>query len=649
MRWNIVAECISVVFLSIIWVYSRKGMPVPSLKNRLFQACLLTTFCATVSNILSTILLSKPDLLPVIITWFITTVYYIATPLMGLAYFTYTAAMLYDQRKGVSHVITWGIIPGILYLILVAVNPFFKILFDIRQAGEYIQGPLILSTYIIFYFYCIASLVIVIAKRRWIEKTIRRILILFPILASIVIVIQQLFPSILLSGSAATSALLIIYLYLQNKQLSLDYLTGLPNRQEFLRMLDLQIRNGKPFEVVVVSLREFKQINDTFGQDVGNAFLKTISEYLYSVPVCRNAYRFSGDEFAIFVLDDANGDHVRKVIGLLQNKMDTPWEAKSVSCIIRMVIGIARYPESAVNAEGMINGIEYAVIQAKVQNDGNNICYCGPEMLGKLKRKTQIIDILREKLHSNAFDVFYQPILSTETNTFVLAESLLRVTASPLGPLYPSEFIPIAEETGLIVDMTYQVLSKVCCFVNRIAAVNNEFRGVHVNFSAVQFTQKGLAAQVFKIIQQNSTANQQIKIEITESVLAENPQTVAEFAEEMHKKGILLGLDDFGTGYSNIVTVMNTSIDIVKLDRSLIWASIINERSAIMVQSLVRIFHEMGIRVLAEGVETAEQDRFVRDCGIDLIQGFLYARPMPANEAERRLSDKSPLLIPASL
>ena len=225
MAWNIAAECISIVFLSIILVYSHKGALLPSWKNRMFQCCLGATFAAMVSNVLSTLLLANPDWADSWLCWGITEIYFLATPLMGLAYYCYTAATVFEEHAGGRLACILGILPGILYAVLVLINPLTGVLFSI-QAGVYLRGPLIITTYLIFYFYCLISVVLVRVYRSWLEPQIYKILFVFPLIAASVIVVQQLFPAVILSGSAATTAILLIYLYLQNKQSLLDPLTG---------------------------------------------------------------------------------------------------------------------------------------------------------------------------------------------------------------------------------------------------------------------------------------------------------------------------------------------------------------------------------------------------------------------------------------
>lgn len=644
MQWNIAPECTALVILSIIWIYSQRGSVLPTLKNRLFQCCFLATFIGIFSNILSTVLLLNYQITPLWISWIVTTIYYITTPLMGEVYFFYAAAVVYDGRKGVGRLIAWACIPGILYAIFVIVNPLTKSIFSITLENGYERGSAVIVTYIIFYAYCLACILLVLLKRDWVERQVFRILGVFPLVAVVVIVFQQQFSNIILSGSAATCALLIIYLHLQNKQIAIDYLTGLPNRKELLNMVNFMIKKepDRPFAVMVFSLRDFKQINASYGQQNGDLFIKTISQYLCIAAQPHLVYRFNGDEFAV-LFKDGEKDAINAVINVTQARMADPWDIKDCSCRISGVIGIARYPESSKNIETLINSIEYAVAKAKKENTLEP-CYCDQKMFDEIQRKSDIIKILKEKCEDNSFEIYYQPIFNVEKNNFYSAESLMRINDTHIGPIYPSEFIPIAEETGIIVEITYKLLDRACKFINRLSDAGANVDNININLSAVQFNQRDMLERLYEIIKQNNTPFNKIKVEFTESALAENTEIVTKSAFEMRKKGLRLGLDDFGTGYSNMNSVLNIPFNTIKLDRSLIWAGVKNNRSNIMVTNLSNIFHEMGIQVLAEGVETEEHNEFVLLRDMELIQGFLYAKPMPENEAEKFLVEKIKLL-----
>lgn len=632
MKWNIAAESISLVMLGIVWVYARKGSHLPTLKNRIFQGCLTVTFGAMLTNILSTVMIYHYTQIPLWATWLVTEIYFILTPLMGLAYFLYTVSIIYTEMKPLRKVILLGMIPGGAYTLLVLADPFTKNIFDINMEQGYIRGSLIASTYIVFYAYCLASIVVTVVNRHRIEREIYRILAAFPILAVLVIIVQQIYSDIILSGSAATCALLIIYLHLQNKQISLDYLTNVPNRQELLNMLGLMIKKTpeRQFVLMVVSLRDFRQINNACGQQRGDAFLKEICQFLCKVGPNGNVYRFSGDEFALLFYD-ADEEQIKQCTAKIQERMTEAWQVDDYSFTLSAVIGVIYENGTGETIEKIVNSIEYAVFEAKTGKYGQ-VCYCDKEMLEKLDRKHEVIEILKEKLENQSFEMYYQPIYSVEDGAFKYAESLMRIPDSPIGPIYPNEFIPLAEETGLIVGITYVMLDKVCKFINQLLKAGVDVGAIHVNFSAVQFSQLDLAERVQEIIQRNHTPMSALEIEFTESTLAESPDVVTDFAMEMLKSGIKMGLDDFGTGYSNIATVINIPFGTVKLDKSLVWASMDKGKSALAIKNLSLTFKALGMKVIAEGVETEEQKQQVIDFGVDQIQGFYYAKPMPESE-----------------
>lgn len=640
MRWNIAPETISLVILGIIWVYSRKGSHIPSLKNRMFQGCLTVTFAAMTSNILSTFMLYDYIPVPVWLTWSVTMIYFILTPLMGLVYYLYVVSIIYEERPQLKQMILAGGIPAVCYTLLVLSNTFTGCMFVISESRGYMRGCCISLTYLVFYAYCLACIVVTVRNRRRIDRHIYHILAAFPVLAVLVILFQQMYPDIILSGSAATCALLIIYLHLQNRQISMDYLTNVPNRQELLNMLELMFKRypEKDFTLLVVSIRDFRQVNNICGQHGGDEFLKSVCRFLCETGPAGNVYRFSGDEFALLFINEKE-ERIKECVTVIQERMERPWQNRDYQFILPAVIGIIRRSEYVRTLEEAVSAIEYAVFQAKTGRYGQ-VLYCDREMLGKLERRKQIIEVLKAQLAEKDVEMYYQPIYSVDTGEFRYAESLMRMNHTPIGPIYPSEFIPIAEEAGLIIELTYVILDKVCTYINRLLADGLPLRAIHVNFSAIQFSQPDLTERVLEIINRNKTPMWAVKIEFTESTLAENPQVVTDFAIEMLKHGIEMGLDDFGTGYSNIASVIRIPFGTVKLDKSLVYASMDNPTSALAVRHLVQTFRDLGMTVVAEGVETEEQRQRVVDFGVEQIQGYYYSKPLPGDEMEEFLRGK---------
>lgn len=634
MRWNMASEAISTVIICIIWVYSRKGNPTPSLKNRLFHICLLTTFISMSMNLLSTILIYGLSPETLVLTWITNLMYFIATPLMGMIYFFYTLSNIYEDNRRLSVYLGIGAIPATFYVLLIITNPLTGFIFNISLENGYTQGPLISVTYIVFYVYCLACMYFSLFWGQRLPHAIRTVLFAFPLGAGIVIVIQMFTPSVVLSGSAATCSLLLIYLFLQNKQLCIDHLTKVPNRQELLKMLELYLKRRMQFTLVVVSLREFKRINDVHGQYNGDAMLEAVSKYLRIKPLGLKEgeiYRYSGDEF-VLLLGGADSKRLEELTMQISARFASPWETDSCICMLSAAIGVIRCPETSDVLMDLIHGLEYAVSLAKKNSAGNYICLCTSDLLKQACRRQEIVELLRQNVQNGGFDVYFQPIFGIEENRFVLAEALLRLNGTPLGNISPGEFIPIAEASGLIIDITYLMLEKVCKRLGDLLKHGVDFDGISVNFSPIQFTQKDLIPRFTEILERNQVPFSKIKVEITESALIENAETVTGFINQMHRLGIRIGLDDFGTGYSNLASVLSLPFDTIKLDKSLIWSAITDERFTILVQNLIRAMSELGMCILAEGVENEAQRRFVVESGCHYIQGFYYARPMPGDE-----------------
>ena len=629
MQWNMAPEAISIVVLSIIWAYAYKGNPTPSLKNRLFQISLMVTFLSMSTNLLSTWLIYTLSPQTYVLTWLVNLVYFIVTPLMGMVYFFYVQANIYEDSPKLPRYLLWAALPGVAYAILILINPFTGWIFRLTVEGGYSQGPLIQATYIIFYVYCLACILLALVKGRKLARFIRSVLFVFPLGAGIVIVIQMFMPQVVLSGSAATCSLLLIYLFLQNKQLCIDHLTKLPNRQEFLKMLELHMRHHDQFTLCVISLREFKRVNDIHGQHNGDAILSAVSQYLRGKQLSLREgelYRYSGDEF-VLLLPKGDLQRLKQLQTQILNRFAQPWEVEACSCILYAAIGVVNCPDTSDKLEELINGLEYAVSLAK-KDTGKNVCYCTPDLLEQARRRQTIADLLRYCVQNDGFEVYYQPVYSIEQNRFVMAEALLRLNDTPLGNISPAEFIPIAEESGLIIDITYLVLEKVCKYLRGLFDQGVEFEGVSVNFSPLQFTQQDVIERMTAILGQYDIPFSKIKVEVIESAFIDNNKEVFDYIKRLHELGIHIGLDDFGTGYSNFAAVVKLPFDTIKLDKSLIWSSMTNTRFAIIVQNLASALRDMGIYVLAEGVENEEQCKFVVESGCHYIQGFYYARPM---------------------
>lgn len=639
MTWNTLPEIIALIIVLIILVYSRKSHGVPSPKNRLFRACLAMNIATSVASLSSSYLIMFAPLELSALTWLATAIHFALTPLLAATYFYYASAVIDETRPLSRTALALCAIPCFVHLICVAASAVTGWLFWIDAAGVYHRGPYYFATYLVAYFYCAACLVVVALSRNSLRRDARRILAAFPLLAFAVVFAQQMFPRHLLSGAAAACALLIIYLYLQNKRLSVDLLTGVPNRQEFLSMVSFLHDRNQRFTVVLVSISNFKFINDRFGNENGDRFLREFANFLTSIKGCASLYRYSGDQFA-FVFDERAckdrdaSEAAADVIEQLRQSLCRTWCIGAQSYSIGFVVGVVSHPDIANSPQDVVAALEYAVTRAKTLEPGVP-CRCTPEMIGEIHRRSAIADVLRKAIAERTLSTQIQPIWLESTEEFVMAEVLCRLNDKKLGSIPPDEFIPIAEQTGLITGLTEIVLDEACSFAAsyRAAHPNTSLRGVSVNFSAVQFIRNDLAETVLAIVRKHGIPPSFLRIEITESAIAANPDTVRTFMNAMNEQGVKFYLDDFGTGYSNVSLMLELPFDVVKLDKSILRSAAEDDRGHLFLEHLVACFTSTGSYVLCEGVETTEQRAMLKRCGCMLMQGYLLSKPLSPSEA----------------
>ena len=261
----------------------------------------------------------------------------------------------------------------------------------------------------------------------------------------------------------------------------------------------------------------------------------------------------------------------------------------------------------------------------------------GPAVLSPVssnpRRVAELKDLLSHAMKEHKFEIYYQPLYNVCDGNFTEAEALLRLRDRDGSFVSPEEFIPVAEQCGMIADIGDFVLDGVCKYIRAMQKCSVDIDSISVNLSVVQLMQDDAVPRLMDIIRRNGISPNRILFEVTEGTLVSDYELISAKICEMNEKGIQFALDDFGTGYSNITHVIDLPFDVVKIDKSLIWDSVRSRRCNIMIRELTKTFKDINLSVIAEGVETKEHDDFVRQCGCDKIQGFRYAHPMPVSQA----------------
>ncbi len=423
-----------------------------------------------------------------------------------------------------------------------------------------------------------------------------------------------------------------------------DLLTSLPNRALFLDRLEQELararRDDRLVAVMFVDLDRFKQINDSFGHPLGDTLLQQVALRLASyAQVGDTVARMGGDEFS-FVLTGAKG--VQEAGAVAQKILDSfardPFSIGDNDVFAAASIGISIYPLDGVDTTTLIKNAEAALYHAKSEGR-NNFQYYETQMNALAWQLLALETELRRALEREEFLLYYQPKVDLASGKISGMEALLRWQSPARGLVSPTEFIPLLEETGLILVIGEWVLCEAIKQVRAWQKIGFEDIHIAVNVSALQFRQPDFAEVVLEICRDNDLdpSKGALELELTESLLMKNMEVTLETLNKLFKMGVQLSIDDFGTGYSSLSYLKRFPISSLKIDQSFVRDIAINQDDAAIVSAIIALGHSLGLKVVAEGVGTVEQLTFLRKMKCDAMQGYLFARPVPAAEMTRLL------------
>ncbi|UCV00836.1 bifunctional diguanylate cyclase/phosphodiesterase [Acidovorax radicis] len=416
-----------------------------------------------------------------------------------------------------------------------------------------------------------------------------------------------------------------------------DALTGLPNRTLLAERANEAIRlaqtNNTPLAVIFLDLDHFKHVNDSLGHSVGDALLVEIARRLRAVVRDKDTVsRLGGDEF-ILLLPGANAHGAARVAGKLQEASRQHYQIDHHELTMAPSMGVALFPQDGTDFETLTQSADVAMYRAKL--DGRNTFrFFTPQMQAESVRALQLENALRRALERNQFHLLYQPQVHLATNTVQSAEVLLRWQHPQLGAISPAEFIPIAEDSGQILQIGEWVLRTALTQLK--AWRDGEFKGLTmaVNLSAIQFRQPRLPELVSQILAALDLPPVSLELELTEGVAVDDPHTAVATMDQLHARGVRMAIDDFGTGYSSLSQLKRFQIFKLKIDQSFVRDLGKDSNDRAIVSAIIRMAQTLGIRTTAEGVETPSQLAFLREQGCDEAQGYHFSKPLPATEFE---------------
>jgi len=444
-----------------------------------------------------------------------------------------------------------------------------------------------------------------------------------------------------------------------------DTLTGLPNRELFSEQLENMLEKAKsnPSKIAVlyVDIDNFKRINDSLGHSLGDKLLQEMATRLNkcateNVAIARHikpgteiaVSRLSGDEFAMVLnlIDDTAiaGDTAKYLL----NALSRPMLLQDHELVVTPSIGIAIAPLDSDNVESLLKHADTAMHHAKKAGK-NTFQYYSSTMNAMGRERLELEADLRKALEREELLVYFQPQVDIQTGKLVSAETLVRWNHPKHGMVSPDNFIPLAEEMGLIIDIGNWVLTQACSKLKAWQAKGLALEKVAVNLSSLQFKQSDLLTQTLKVLHETELDAKYLELELTESIIMNDAEATIQVLHALKEMGIRLSVDDFGTGYSSLNYLTKFPLDELKIDKSFIVDVDSDSHNASIVTAIVAMARSLGLDIVAEGVETERQLGFIREQGVRLVQGYYFSKPVSAREFEKLLMENNFSLEPEPL
>lgn len=618
-HYDVAAFFISIVILFNLFVSQR----IKTRVSKAFKVLAIDLFLATIFDIITIFTISFYQLCPIWLNYLLNILAlltYNSLPAFYIISIMYSS--LPEEQDFTVVQKLFLAIPVCAAGFLIITTPFTKAIIYFTAEGQYKIGSAFNTLIVIGFVYLIMVIVYGILKRKTLRTEQTITIIVYTVTTIAALIISNIYISLLVPLFFASLSVLITYLSLDNPSEYTDPIMDIYNKKAFMYTTTDYFNSHKSFIVLGIQLDGISYLNETLGYNNLNKVLVKIAKKVCGLCGKNNVYRLSGSKMAIIIhTDDKNKDDKFLELQLLFSQSIKLSELE-ISPKVKMATFSC--PEAADNFV-KLNDLIFDTLNSSELEVGK-IVDGNKKMVEKTRREYELVQILKEALSQNQFEIFYQPIYSVEKKKFTTAEALIRLTNEELGYVSPDEFIPVAERNNLILLIGEFVFRSVCKFIINHKLWEKGIEYIHVNLSAIQCMQEKLHEQLIEIMDFYGLEYKFIELEVTETAAIASSDTLLKNMKFLMEKNINFALDDYGMGYSNTSSILKYPFHTIKLDKSIVWSAVKNEKAQKLLQHTIAMFRDMGIQLVAEGVETSEMAVMLMKMKCDYLQGFLYSK-----------------------
>ncbi|MBR5348822.1 MAG: GGDEF domain-containing protein [Lachnospiraceae bacterium] len=565
-------------------------------------------------------------------------VYFIAHPACLWLFYLYCNTFSKHERSQAVETRILLSVPFALTTLISLTNPLHEMLFTIDADYLYHRGPLTYVFYASAVFYTILCLNCIQFAKSGINKKLKYCTFAFLVMMITSVFVQYIFPELLIESFAAALVLLIIYITLERPGEFIETELGVMNSGGLRMVLESLYTMKEPFALIVIKFHGIRMIRETFGEEYLRDLYQQIMRFINQNYKKLYVFHYSQSTFAIVMTDYEEAEFMKIAIEL-EREFNGEWAVGESITHLTATVGYALCPKelrTIADVDDFIN-----VLRLSVRGEDKTLLAPDQVDMDWIIRKRNIERIVKDAIGTDRFQVYYQPIIDAKTDRIISAEALVRLQSEELGDISPEEFIPIAEEQGNIIWIGEHVFRSVC----RMISANNLYKKgveyIEINLSTVQCLQSNLSERLMSIIKETQILPQYISLEITETARAVFNKTFSDNIDSLSKNGFSFAIDDYGSGNSNLNYLLHLPFNVLKIDKNILWDAFRESTAMIVLESTISLAHQLGLKIVAEGVEEARHVEKLKELSCDFFQGFYFSKPLPEKEFIKLLNEQS--------